>query len=90
MQQKNNGIVRILQKMFRDVKIRVLSSEIFYINGPQTLPPPLEKDEEEELENIIVLTGDVTGGINSSKSRTGTRGRLDRVVYTSTTSVIYS
>lgn len=46
MQQKNNGIVKILQKMFRDVKIRVLSSEIFYINGPQTLPPPLEKEEE--------------------------------------------
>ncbi len=35
-----NSITKIL---FR------LTGEVFYINGPETLPPPLTKEEEEEL-----------------------------------------
>jgi RNA polymerase sporulation-specific sigma factor len=30
-----------------------IGEEIFYINGPQTLPPPLSKDEESELINRL-------------------------------------
>ena len=29
--------------------LKLLKKEIFYINSPQTLPPPLEKDEEERF-----------------------------------------
>ncbi len=74
MQQKNNGIVKILQKMFRDVKFRIFSSEIFYINGPQTLPPPLEKDEEEEY------LGRIMQGDNSVREKLITHN-LRLVVY---------
>lgn len=43
---KNNGILA-LKNMIKDIKIKLLAREIFYVNGPQTLPPPLEKEEEE-------------------------------------------
>lgn len=31
------------------LKIRLLSDDVYYINGPQTLPPPLSKAEEAEI-----------------------------------------
>ncbi len=31
------------------LRIRLMPDEVFYINGPQTLPPPLTKDEEAEI-----------------------------------------
>lgn len=43
---KNNGILA-LKNIIKDIKIKLLAREIFYVNGPQTLPPPLEKEEEE-------------------------------------------
>ncbi|MBR5272698.1 MAG: RNA polymerase sporulation sigma factor SigE [Clostridia bacterium] len=44
-----------IQEFFRLLKYKILrlffksEGEIFYINGPETLPPPLAKEEEEEL-----------------------------------------
>lgn len=39
--------------IFRDfllrLRIRLMPDEVCYINGPQTLPPPLTKDEEAEI-----------------------------------------
>ena len=31
------------------ILLKLLKKEIFYINSPQTLPAPLEKDEEDKL-----------------------------------------
>ena len=36
------------------ILLKLFKKEIFYINSPQTLPPPLEKDEEEQcVEDFI-------------------------------------
>ncbi len=43
---ENKGILA-LKNIIKDLKIKLLAREIFYVNGPQTLPPPLEKEEEE-------------------------------------------
>lgn len=44
MSNKNRLIIRLL------LKLNLMSdNEVYYINGPQTLPPPLSKDEENEL-----------------------------------------
>lgn len=33
---------------------RILADEVFYVNGPQTLPPPMSKEEEDEcLQKIM-------------------------------------
>lgn len=29
------------------IKLKFITDDVFYVNGPQTLPPPLKKDEEE-------------------------------------------
>ena len=39
-----NGITKLLFK---------ITGEVFYINGPETLPPPLTKEEESELLNRL-------------------------------------
>ncbi len=45
-------IFRELEKIYKSVKTRISfaavksCSEVFYINGPEDLPPPLESDEE--------------------------------------------
>jgi RNA polymerase sporulation-specific sigma factor len=57
MSQRDGAVIRLICSIFREVKYKVLSTEIFYINGPQSLPPPLEKEEEDECINAI-LRGD--------------------------------
>lgn len=47
-QIQNNGVFNILHKIFCEAKFKILRTEIFYINGPQTLPAPLSKEAEEE------------------------------------------
>ena len=42
--------------MFEKIKLfflRLLKKECFYINGPETLPPPLTKEEEETVMNEL-------------------------------------
>lgn len=41
-------INRIIQKL------RFLKSELYYVGGSEALPPPLKKDEEEELVNKLI------------------------------------
>lgn len=39
---------------FLKLKLKLSGDDVFYVNGPQTLPPPLKKQEEEEcLQRII-------------------------------------
>ena len=55
---ENKGILA-LKNIINDIKLKLLAREIFYVNGPQTLPPPLEKEEEENcLERI--RNGDIS------------------------------
>ena len=43
----------MLKKLFKKIKILLLKRKIFYIGGSQTLPAPLEKEEEQyHLKNI--------------------------------------
>lgn len=51
-----NAVARLRDAALR-LRVRWSRSEIFYINGPQTLPPPLKKKEEEECLQRI-LAGD--------------------------------
>ncbi len=40
--------ISIIKDIFKNLKVRIFGSDIFYVNGAQTLPPPLKKHEEEE------------------------------------------
>ncbi len=42
------NFINKLQAMFNKVILQLFKKEIFYINSPQILPPPLEKEEEEK------------------------------------------
>ena len=44
-------MIRILDKIVNWIRILFMDGEVFYINGSETLPPPLEKDEEEQYFN---------------------------------------
>ena len=37
-----------LLKKIKDVFKSIFSDDVFYVNGPQTLPPPLEKQQEDD------------------------------------------
>ncbi len=47
MFKKIKQILRALKA--KAFKLRFLKRECFYINGPETLPPPLTKEEEETV-----------------------------------------
>ncbi len=47
----NTKIINFL----RDLFFRVKAKTVFYINGPETLPPPLTKAEEENLYSLMEL-----------------------------------
>ena len=53
-----SSILEILKKYFDRDKLEKFP--VYYINGSQTLPPPLEPKEEEELLNKIDEDGDIT------------------------------
>ena len=40
--------ISVIKEIFKNLKVRIFGSDIFYVNGAQTLPPPLKKQEEEE------------------------------------------
>lgn len=53
----NNIFLKLKEKitnLIAELEIRLMAQEIHYINGPETLPPPLSKSEEQELMNRIV------------------------------------
>ena len=43
-----------IKAVIAELEIRLMAQEIHYINGPETLPPPLSKEEEKELMDRIV------------------------------------
>lgn len=47
----------IIKNLLLKLKLKINGNDIFYVNGPQTLPPPLKKKEEEECLKRI-LDGD--------------------------------
>ncbi len=48
-----NDSLKKIREMLLKIKVRFFSDDLFYVNGPQTLPPPLEKDEEEKCIEMI-------------------------------------
>lgn len=43
-------MMKLLKQLIFRIKIKLgLIDDVFYINGPQTLPPPLSKDEESQI-----------------------------------------
>ena len=42
------SLVNGLKMRFFDILLKYFSKSIFYINGPDNLPPPLSKEEEEK------------------------------------------
>lgn len=57
---QNNFLIAIKDFVF-NIKLKILGDDILYVNGPQTLPPPLQKQEEEECLQKIA------GGDNSAR-----------------------
>ena len=52
LRQQNNFIERI-KEVVNNLKLKIFVDDVFYVNGPQTLPPPLQKKEEDAcLEKI--------------------------------------
>lgn len=48
-----------IRKFIINIKLKIFGDDVFYVNGPQTLPPPLQKDEEDRYLKKI-SDGDVT------------------------------
>lgn len=46
--KQTNSFARLLKKLFRP-------GDLYYINGPQTLPPPLSREEEAELLDRLAI-----------------------------------
>ena len=44
-----------LKKLLTKIKKLFLLNDVHYINGPETLPPPLSKKEEEKLLSDILI-----------------------------------
>ena len=54
-----NNILFSIKNFIFNIKLKIFGNDIFYVNGPQTLPPPLQKAEEDECLQKI-LTGDTS------------------------------
>lgn len=51
--QQNKFFITV-KEILNNIKIKLFGSDTFYVNGPQTLPPPLSKEKEDEcLQKII-------------------------------------
>lgn len=51
LQKGEKNVKKLSIDSFRKIILklkRLFSDDLFYVNGPQTLPPPMTKDEEEE------------------------------------------
>lgn len=50
MIRKNIKLLFIkVEKLIKEIELKLMGQEIHYINGPETLPPPLNKEEEHEI-----------------------------------------
>ena len=47
--------MNVLKKLLAKLKKLFLLNDVHYINGPETLPPPLSKKEEEKLLSDILI-----------------------------------
>lgn len=47
--REGNQKMNALKKLLAKIKKLFLLNDVHYINGPETLPPPLSKKEEEKL-----------------------------------------
>lgn len=52
-----------IKEMICELEIKLMAQEIHYINGPETLPPPLSKSEEQKLIDLIA------SGDNSAREK---------------------
>ncbi|MBR5233936.1 MAG: RNA polymerase sporulation sigma factor SigE [Clostridia bacterium] len=74
MIKNQNRYLQLIKEYLIKIKKRFSGDDVFYVNGPQTLPPPLTKNQEEEcLEKIL-------GGDNSAREMLITHN-LRLVVY---------
>lgn len=48
MLKLKNKVMGIIKDSVLKIRLRLGKGEIFYVNGPATLPPPLKKQEEDE------------------------------------------
>lgn len=56
-------LVKIIKKILGFLRLKLFFSrkqEIFYINGPETLPPPLSKQDEDTIMNKIIAGAPVS------------------------------
>ncbi len=42
------NLFRKIKDVLKNLKGSILADDVFYVNGPQTLPPPLEKEAEDD------------------------------------------
>lgn len=47
MLKQQNRYSILFKNLVLKIKVRLFAEDVFYVNGPQTLPPPLKKKEEE-------------------------------------------
>lgn len=47
--QRLSSIISSIKESFLRLRLRFAENEIHYINGPETLPPPLTKEEENKI-----------------------------------------
>lgn len=48
MLQLQDSCFSIIKDVIKNIKVKIFGDDVFYVNGPQTLPPPLKKREEED------------------------------------------
>lgn len=45
---QQNNLLEKFRTIIKNIRTKLFGSDIFYVNGPQTLPPPLSKEKEDE------------------------------------------
>lgn len=48
MPKQQKSYIDSINDILLKIKIKLIYSQVFYVNGPQTLPPPLKKSEEDD------------------------------------------
>ena len=47
------NLLEVIRKYYLKLILKIQSNEVYYINGSETLPPPLAKDEEERIFSML-------------------------------------